>query len=273
VLLGKRRNGRTFVADVINVRENGADVRQLILNTAASDNALYGNVTIRLPQDPGQAGKDQAQSFVRMWRGDKAQAPSKKYIYSGAKAENAGYIGHDFDGDNMDQRAFISYAEKWLRACGKLVKTGGVAAVFTDWRQIASLYDAIQWSGWVLRGLMVWDKKNAMPQPARPRQQCEFIVWASNGPLDAKRDAPILPGCFSQKAIAPVKRIHQAEKPLELMRQLVHITERGGRIIDPFAGSGTTVCAAALEGFDATGIERNEYYAEKARKRLREVKR
>lgn len=69
VLLGKRRNGRIFVADVINVRENGADVRKLILNTAQSDNALYGNVTVRLPQDPGQAGKDQAQSFVRMLGG------------------------------------------------------------------------------------------------------------------------------------------------------------------------------------------------------------
>lgn len=69
VLLGKRRNGRIFVADVINVRENGADVRQLIRNTAESDNALYGNVTVRIPQDPGQAGKDQAQSFVRMLGG------------------------------------------------------------------------------------------------------------------------------------------------------------------------------------------------------------
>jgi len=69
VLLGKRKNGRIFVADVINVRENGADVRQLILNTAASDNALYGNVTVRLPQDPGQAGKDQVQSFVKMLGG------------------------------------------------------------------------------------------------------------------------------------------------------------------------------------------------------------
>ena len=69
VLLGNRRNGRVFVADVINVRENGADVRKLILNTAASDNALYGNVTVRLPQDPGQAGKDQVQSFVRMLGG------------------------------------------------------------------------------------------------------------------------------------------------------------------------------------------------------------
>lgn len=69
VLLGKRKNGRVFIADVINVRENGADVRQLILNTARSDTALYGRVIIRLPQDPGQAGKDQAQSFVRMLGG------------------------------------------------------------------------------------------------------------------------------------------------------------------------------------------------------------
>ena len=69
VLLGKRRNGRIFVADVINVRENGADVRNLIRATAASDRAFYGNVTVRLPQDPGQAGKDQAQSFVRMLGG------------------------------------------------------------------------------------------------------------------------------------------------------------------------------------------------------------
>ena len=69
VLLGKRSNGRTFVADVINVRENGADVRQLIRNTAISDNAFYGNVTIRLSQDPGQAGKEQVQSYVRMLGG------------------------------------------------------------------------------------------------------------------------------------------------------------------------------------------------------------
>ena len=69
VLMGKRKNGRTVVVDVINVRENGADVRHLIKNTAISDNALYGNVTVRLPQDPGQAGKDQAQSFVRLLGG------------------------------------------------------------------------------------------------------------------------------------------------------------------------------------------------------------
>ena len=41
----------------------------MTINTAKSDNSFYGNVTIRLPQDLGQAGKDQAQSFVRMLGG------------------------------------------------------------------------------------------------------------------------------------------------------------------------------------------------------------
>ena len=38
----------------------------------------------------------------------------------------------------------------------------------------------------------------------------------------------------------PQNRIHLTEKPLQLMQDLVRITEPGGHILDPFAGSGTT---------------------------------
>ena len=98
VLLGKRRNGRIYVADVINVRENGADVRQLIQNTAASDAALYGNVTIRIPQDPGQAGKDQAQSFVRMLGG----YPVSVALESGDKVTRAEPFSSQWLAGNVD---------------------------------------------------------------------------------------------------------------------------------------------------------------------------
>jgi site-specific DNA-methyltransferase (adenine-specific) len=152
--------------------------------------------------------------------------------------------------------------------CRIIVKPGGVAAIFTDWRQLGALFDAIQWGGWVLRGVVPWDKQNARPQPARPRQQCEFIVWASNGPLSISRAAPYLPGLLSCPAPATSKRSHQTEKPLPMMRQLVHICEDGGRIIDPFAGSGTTICAAALEGFSGLGIKISTYHAKKAQARL-----
>ena len=49
---------------------------------------------------------------------------------------------------------------------------------------------------------------------------------------------------------------HPTVKPLKLMRYLVRlVTPPGGTILDPFAGSGATVEAALLEGFNVIGIE------------------
>lgn len=69
VLLGKRKCGRYVVVDVINQRLNSADVRNLILNTAKADKAKYKKVKIRLNQDPGQAGKDQADQYMKLLAG------------------------------------------------------------------------------------------------------------------------------------------------------------------------------------------------------------
>ena len=69
VLMGKRSNGTIVVIDVINVRQSASEIRATIRQTAMIDNAKYGNVKIRLPQDPGQAGKYQAQSFIKYLAG------------------------------------------------------------------------------------------------------------------------------------------------------------------------------------------------------------
>lgn len=54
---------------------------------------------------------------------------------------------------------------------------------------------------------------------------------------------------------------HPTVKPLALMRWLVRlVTPPGGIVLDPFAGSGTTVEAAILEGFDVIGVEREAEY-------------
>jgi hypothetical protein len=61
---------------------------------------------------------------------------------------------------------------------------------------------------------------------------------------------------------------HPTVKPIQLMRYLVRlVTPPGGLVLDPFLGSGTTVIAATLEGFDSIGIEREDEYIEIARKR------
>lgn len=54
---------------------------------------------------------------------------------------------------------------------------------------------------------------------------------------------------------------HPTVKPLSLMRWLVRlVTPPGGTVLDPFAGSGTTIEAAMLEGFSVIGVEREAEY-------------
>lgn len=70
VLIGKRKNGRYIIANVINKRMNTADVRKTVLDTARMDKAKYGRkVKIRMNQDPGQAGKEQAENYLQMLSG------------------------------------------------------------------------------------------------------------------------------------------------------------------------------------------------------------
>jgi site-specific DNA-methyltransferase (adenine-specific) len=53
------------------------------------------------------------------------------------------------------------------------------------------------------------------------------------------------------------------------MRKLcVAVAPDGGTVLDPFLGSGTTGCAAALQGLSFIGIEREAKFATIARKRI-----
>jgi site-specific DNA-methyltransferase (adenine-specific) len=54
---------------------------------------------------------------------------------------------------------------------------------------------------------------------------------------------------------------HPTVKPLALMRWLVRlVTPPNGTVLEPFAGSGTTLVACHLEGFNAIGIEMTDEY-------------
>ena len=62
---------------------------------------------------------------------------------------------------------------------------------------------------------------------------------------------------------------HPTVKPTDLMRYLCRLTTpRGGTILDPYMGSGSTGKAAAIEGFDFIGIERDPDYFKIAEARI-----
>ena len=66
-----------------------------------------------------------------------------------------------------------------------------------------------------------------------------------------------------------LRNIHSTVKPIALMRWLCRlVTPKGGLVLDPFTGSGSTGCAAVLEGFRFVGVEREPEYAAIAEKRI-----
>ena len=69
VLLGKRKNGRYIIADATNNRYKADKVRALVLQCARADKADHKRVRIRMSIDPGQAGKEQSQSYIKMLAG------------------------------------------------------------------------------------------------------------------------------------------------------------------------------------------------------------
>jgi len=80
--------------------------------------------------------------------------------------------------------------------------------------------------------------------------------------------AQMLDGSFNREHTAR-RNTHPTVKPVALMRYLARlITPRGGLVLDPYSGSGSTLLACRMEGFRSIGIEVDKHYCEITRKRL-----
>jgi site-specific DNA-methyltransferase (adenine-specific) len=193
------------------------------------------------------------------------KSPEEKYAQGGEMCGRP-----SFSGDLKDQRSFTWWCMSWLSLCRTSLKEGGYCMVFIDWRQLPAMTDAFQAADLTWRGIVAWDKGNAARAPHKGylRHQCEYLVWGTRGACAAATHAGPFPGCY-QVPVHQNDKFHLTGKPTELMRQLVRIVPPGASILDPFAGSGTTLLAAAQEGRRAVGIEREQAYCDIAVGRLR----
>lgn len=205
------------------------------------------------------------------FRGDRTASTNTKYT-----STDVVNLRPDFAGDNRDQRAFSYWCALWLSESLRVAKPGAPIVLFTDWRQLPTVTDAMQAGGWVWRGLAMWDKGGGTRGvQGRYTNQCEYLVWGSAGEMSLDRaigsTSRNLPGVFRYPVVQADKH-HVTGKPTNLMRQVVKICEPAGLILDPFAGSGTTLVAAKMEGYDYLGCELLEHYAHISRVRTGEAR-
>jgi site-specific DNA-methyltransferase (adenine-specific) len=177
----------------------------------------------------------------------------------------------DFSGDNRDQRSYTAWLALILAHCLRIARPGASLLVFTDWRQLPATSDALQAGGWLWRGVIPWRKPISRPRLGGFKAECEYLLWGSNGPVDATRNPVYLPGWYSASQPRGRGRVHITQKPVELLADLVRVCVPGGTVLDPFAGSGSTGVAALDSGRNFVGIEGSAHYAAIARQRLAAV--
>jgi site-specific DNA-methyltransferase (adenine-specific) len=196
------------------------------------------------------------------FRSDRALRPSTKYVQSGAMLT----CREDFSADNMDQRSFLAWASLWLTDALLISKDGAAICLFTDWRQLPVMSDALQCGGWVWRNIVTWWKPGIRMQRGRFSSSSEYVLYGSKGVPTPGVSSP--QNVLQCTPVAGDDKGHLAQKPLDLIKCLIGISPDGSLILDPFMGSGTTLVAAKQLHRKAIGIEIEEKYCEIAVRRL-----
>ena len=147
------------------------------------------------------------------------------------------------------------------------------------WRLALALQDA----GWWIRSEVIWHKPNAHPESVRDRPtKAHETVFLLSKEQDYYYDTKAVVGPNNRRLrtvwdipTEPVKRTngdvddHPAMMPLTLARRCVSITSTpDGVVLDPYAGSGTTLLAAECLRRRWVGIELNPAFSDLIERRI-----
>lgn len=148
----------------------------------------------------------------------------------------------------------------------RILKPNGRVFIFCNDNFYPSLYRAFY--NWLSIQMVVWDKGHiSMGKPFRKRH--EIILYCNRESFEHNKSETQthFPTVLQYKPVRKDK-LHGAEKPLDLIKDLIKgFSNEGDVILDPFVGSGTAVLACKQLNRIGIGIDLNEEYVEIARKR------
>jgi DNA modification methylase len=140
----------------------------------------------------------------------------------------------------------------------RVLKPNSLCISFYGWQAVDSFMQAWKSAGFTPVGHIVWHKSYA--SSARFFQYCheQAYVLAKGRPA-----LPVAPLSDVQPWIYSGNRCHPTEKAVGILKPLIEtFTKPGQVVLDPFAGSGSTLVAASLAGREYLGIELEAKYCE-----------
>lgn len=154
----------------------------------------------------------------------------------------------------------------------RVLKSGGAIICFTRWDVQQTFIDAMQLAGFKVKSEVIWDKVIGGQGDVKAQfsPSHENIIFAIKGKYSFPGHRPRDLVTFQK--LNSSKMVHPTEKPVGLLTNLISsVTKPGDLILDPFAGSGSTLVAAKKTGRRFIGVELDDEYYQKARQRIEEA--
>jgi hypothetical protein len=180
----------------------------------------------------------------------------------------------------MSKGGFADFLTTAFRYLAAHSTDGSIHDIYMDWRHIEEMMTAGNSAYSELKNVCVWAKKNAgMGTFYRSRHELIFIWKSGTAPHinnfelgqhgRSRTNVWEYPGITSPgSARLEQLSMHPTVKPVALVADAIRdCSKRGGIVLDPFLGSGTTVIAAERTGRRGRGIEIDPVYVDVAIKR------
>ena len=155
--------------------------------------------------------------------------------------------------------------ERVLREMRRVLRPEGAAWMFTNWRCLPTVVKASCDAEWKIKSVLTWYK--AWPGTGNYLRTTSEMVCLFTGD-EFKMPRHDLHDVQTFKPVPTGRRLHSAQKPVDLLEFLMEAVKADGVVLDPFCGSGSTGEAAINRGLEFVGIEANRDMCEVARERL-----
>ena len=184
----------------------------------------------------------------------------------------------------MSRIEFTRFLKTTFAHLAAFSTNGSIHFVFMDWRHLREVLDAAEKPYSELKNLCVWAKTNAgMGSLYRSGHELVFVLKNGIAPhinnVELGRFGRNRTNVWNYAGVNTFGKerdselaMHPTVKPLALVADaILDCSKRGGIVLDPFAGSGTTLIAAEKTGRRGHGIEIDPYYVDTAIRRFDKV--